>query len=259
MSWIPLFGLAVTLALLLLVERWIHRHLQGTMFLLTGDREIAVVLYALPLMPGILLHEVSHALAAKLLGVSVGRVSVRPKLADERIQLGFVPVEETDIVRASLIGLAPLLTGSAVIVLIGYLFFGIGGLQQALVDGDWTSAPNLLTHFVEMLKAPDVWLWAYVIFAVSNTMMPSRSDRESWTPIVLFLVLAVALAWVAGLGPAIVARLARPVNLVTRWLTVMYGFTIIADLPFLGLIWLVEWAIGRLRGVRVEYGSGRRP
>ncbi|MGD8243733.1 MAG: hypothetical protein PVI63_00890 [Anaerolineae bacterium] len=115
MSWIPLLGLAVTLALLMLTERWIHRHLQGTMLLLAGDREIAVMLYAVPLMPGILLHEVSHALVARMLGVRVGRISIRPKLADERIQLGFVPVEETDLVRASLIGLAPLLTGSAVL------------------------------------------------------------------------------------------------------------------------------------------------
>lgn len=250
MSWIPLFGLAVTLALLLLFERWIHRHLQGTMLLLSGDREIAVVLYALPLMPGILLHEISHALVAKLLGVRVGRVSVRPKLADKRIQLGFVPIEETDAVRASLIGLAPLLTGSAVILLIGYLFFGIGGVQEAFVDGAWRS---LIAHFVEMLRAPDVWLWVYLIFAISNTMLPSQSDRESWTPIILFLVLIVALVWFAGLGPTIIERLGPSLHLATRWLTTMYGFTVIADLPFIGLILLIEWAVGRVRGLRVEY------
>jgi len=250
MSWIPLFGLAVTLALLLLIERWIHRHLQGTMLLLTGDREIAVVLYALPLMPGILLHEISHALVAKLLGVRVGRVSVRPKLTDERIQLGFVPVEETDPVRASLIGLAPLLTGSAVILLIGYLFFGIGGVQRAFVEGAWA---GLIARFIEMIKAPDVWLWAYLIFAVSNTMLPSRSDREPWTPVLLFLAIAAALAWFAGLGPTVLDRLGSPLNLATRWLTAMYGFTIIADLPFVLLILLVEWALGRMKGVRVEY------
>jgi hypothetical protein len=259
MSWIPLLGLAVTLALLLLVERWIHRHLQGTMLLLTGDREIAVVLYALPLMPGILLHEISHALVARLLGVSVGRVSVRPRLAGERIQLGFVPVDETDAVRASLIGLAPLLTGSAVILLIGYLFFDIGELQRAVIDGTWTSPLRLLAHFIEMLKAPDVWLWAYLIFAVSNTMLPSQSDRESWTPIVLFLVLAVTLVWFAGLGPTIIERLGRPLNLATRWLAAMYGFTIMADLPFVALILLVEWVVGRIKGVRVEYGDRQHP
>lgn len=250
MSWMPLIGLAVTLALLLLIERWIHRHLQGTMLLLTGDREMAVVLYALPLMPGILLHEISHAVVAKLLGVRVGRVSVRPKLTNERIQLGFVPVEETDPVRASLIGLAPLLTGSGVILLIGYLFFGIGGVQRAFVEGSWT---GLIARFVEMVRAPDVWLWAYLIFAVSNTMLPSRSDRESWTPVLLFLVIAAVLIWFAGLGPTILERLGRPLNLATRWLTAMYGFTIVADLPFVLLILLVEWALGRIKGVRVEY------
>ena len=256
-----MLGLAVTLALLLLVERWIHRHLQGTMLLLTGDREIAVILYALPLMPGILLHEISHALVAKLLGVRVGKVSIRPKLADERIQLGFVPVEETDAVRASLIGLAPLLTGSAVILLIGYLFFDIGAIigngsgpvEPAYANPGALLPLRLLAHFIGLLRTPDVWLWTYLIFAVSNTMLPSESDRQSWTPVILFLILAVALAWFAGLGPTIVEHLGRPLDLATRWLTTVYGFTIVADLPFMGLILLVEWAIGRIKGVRVEY------
>jgi hypothetical protein len=201
-------------------------------------------------MPGILLHEISHALVAMLLGVQVGRVSIRPKLADERIQLGFVPVEETDPVRASLIGLAPLLSGSAVILLVGYLFFEIGGLQRALINGSWTA---FTAHFAEMVKAPDVWLWAYLIFAVSNTMLPSQSDREPWTPVLLFLILAVALVWFAGWGPLIIERLKAPIQLATGWLALVYGFTIIADLPFIGLIMLFEWGLERARGMRVEY------
>ncbi|MGD2176268.1 MAG: hypothetical protein PVG71_00440 [Anaerolineae bacterium] len=250
MSWIPLLGLAVTLALLVLVERWIHRHLQGTMLILTGDREVAVMLYALPLMPGILLHEVSHALVAKVLGVRVGRVSIRPKLADKRIQLGFVPVEETDFVRASLIGLAPLLTGSAVILLIGYLAFDIGAMQQAFIEADWA---RLVAGFAGMLKAPDIWLWLYLVFTISNAMLPSQSDRRSWTPIILFLVLAAALAWLAGLGPTLVASLSQPLDLATRWLTAVYGFTVLADLPFVLLITLVERIVGRMKSARVEY------
>jgi hypothetical protein len=250
MSWIPLLGLAVTLAVLLLTERWIHRHLQGTMLLLTGDRDVAVMLYALPLMPGILLHEVSHALVAKILGARVGRVSIRPKLAGERIQLGFVPVEETDFVRGSLIGLAPLLAGSAVILLIGYLAFDIDAMQQAFIEADWSS---LVASFSEMLNTPDIWLWLYLIFAISNTMLPSQSDRASWTPIILFVLLAVALAWFAGLGPAIVSSLGQPLDLATRWLAAVYGFTVVADAPFVLLIALVERLLGRVKGVRVEY------
>lgn len=250
MSWLPWLGLAVTLGLLLVIERWIHRHLQGTMLLLVGDREIAVVLYALPLMPGIVLHEVSHALTARLLGVRAGRVSIGPRLADGRIQLGFVPVEETDFVRASLIGLAPLLAGTAVILLIGYSVFDIGVMQQGFVNGDWVEAAKGLA---ETVKAPDVWLWLYLIFAVSNTMLPSDSDREAWMPILLFMGLVLVLAWVAGLGPKIVDYLGQPLDLAALWLTAMYVFTIAADLPFVLLIALLERVLGRLKGVRVEY------
>jgi hypothetical protein len=250
MSWLPWLGLAVTLGLLLVIERWIHRHLQGTMLLLVGDREIAVVLYALPLMPGIVLHEVSHALTARLLGVRAGRVSIGPRLADGRIQLGFVPVEETDFVRASLIGLAPLLAGTAVILLISYSVFDIGVMQQGFVNGDWVEAAKGLA---ETVKAPDVWLWLYLIFAVSNTMLPSDSDREAWMPILLFMGLVLVLAWVAGLGPKIVDYLGQPLDLAALWLTAMYVFTIAADLPFVLLIALLERVLGRLKGVHVEY------
>ncbi|MEE9616464.1 MAG: hypothetical protein V3T90_05600 [Anaerolineae bacterium] len=250
MYWTPLLWLAATLALLLLIERWIHRHLQGVMLLLTGDPDIAVVLYALPLLPGIFVHELSHALAAILLGARVGRISIRPKRTGQRVQLGFVPVEKTDVVRASLIGLAPLLVGSGVILLIGYWAFDIGTLGGALVTGDLA---NLIAGLLRTLKASDAWIWSYVIFAVSNTMLPSRADRQAWTPVILFLLLAGVLIWVAGLGPAVVESLAEPLTTALRWLATMCTLTIAIDLPFALLIALVERVLGQVKGVRVEY------
>jgi len=250
MNWTPLLWLAVTLALLLLVERWIHRHLQGVMLLLTGTPEVAVLLYALPLLPGIFLHELSHAFAAVLLGVRVGRISIRPKLAGQRVQLGFVPVEKTDAVRASLIGLAPLLAGSAATLLIGYRVFGLGTLGTALAAEGWA---NLVPGLLSALGAPDAWLWAYVIFAVSNTMLPSRADRQAWTPVIIFLLLIGVLVWAAGLGPAVVEGLAEPATTALRWLATMCALTVAIDLPFMLLIALVERLSERLKGMRVEY------
>jgi len=247
---LPLLWLAATLVFLLLIERWIHRHMQGVMLLLTGDPEFAVVLYALPLLPGIFLHELSHALTAILLGVRVGRISIRPKRAGQRVQLGFVPVEKTDVVRASLIGLAPLLVGSGVILLIGHQVFGIGTVGAAIAAGDWAS---LTTWLPGALRASDAWVWAYVIFTVSNTMLPSRADRQAWTPVILFLLLMGVLIWVAGLGSAVVESLAEPLTTALRWLTVMCVLTIAVDLPFLLLIALMERLLGRVKGVRVEY------
>jgi hypothetical protein len=250
MNWVPFLWLAATLGLLLLIERWIHRHLQGVMLLLTSDPEMAMVLYALPLLPGIVLHEASHAVMAILLGARVGRISIRPKLAGQRIQLGFVPVEKTDAVRASLIGLAPLLAGSGVILLIGYLIFDIGAVGTALVAGDWAS---VLAGLEGMPKAPDAWIWAYVIFAVGNTMLPSRADRQAWLPVILFLLLALALIWVIGFGPAFFSGLSEPLALALHWLAMMCTLTLIVDLPFALAAALAEKLLERIRGFRVEY------
>jgi hypothetical protein len=250
MNWTPLLWLTATLLLLLVIERWIHRHLQGTMLLLTGDSEIAVVLYALPLLPGIIIHELSHALTAALLGVRVGRISIRPRRTGQHVQLGFVPVEKTDAVRNSLIGLAPLLIGSSIILLIGHLVFGVDSVETALSQGNW---PNALEGLLGMLDAPDTWLWAYVVFVVSNTMLPSRADRQAWAPVILFLLLIGALVWVAGLGPAILAGLASPLGTALRWLAMICGLTIAVDLPVMFLITVAERLLERVKGVRVEY------
>jgi hypothetical protein len=247
MNWTPFLWLAATLGILLLVERWIHRHLQGTMLLLTGEPEMAMVLYALPLLPGILLHEASHALVAVLLGARIGRISIHPKLVGQRIQLGFVPVEKTDAVRASLIGLAPLLVGSGIILLIGYTAFGIGTVGAALETGDWV---QVVEGLVGMVEASDAGIWAYVIFAVGNTMLPSRADRQAWLP---FLLLARALIWVAGLGPTVVANLSQPLVVALYWLAMMCTLTLIVDLPFTLVIALAEKLLERIKGYQVEY------
>ena len=104
-----------------------------------------------------------------------------------------------------------------------------------------------------MLKTPDVWLWAYVLFAVSNTMMPSRADRQAWTPVILFLLLIGVLIWATGFGPAIVEGLAQPLGLSLRWLATMCTVTIAVDLPFVALLALVEKLLERLRGWQVDY------
>ena len=65
----PLFWVVFSLIILLFMQRWIHTHLHGLFLLLMGKPERAVVLYALFLFPGVLLHEVSHWLAATFLGV----------------------------------------------------------------------------------------------------------------------------------------------------------------------------------------------
>jgi hypothetical protein len=247
MDWTSFLWFAAALVLLLLLERWIHRHLQGTMLLLTGDPDIAVWLYAIPLLPGVALHEISHAIAGWLLGAHVGRISIFPARADGRVQLGFVPVEKMGLVRTALVGLAPLVVGCLVLVFIGFKGLQLGSAVDALVEQDW---PALIDGVQEVFQAPGMWIWAYLAFAVSNTMLPSRSDMRAWPAIALFLAIVAGLVVLLDLGSVLMEPLAGGL----RWLAVACGLTVLIDLPFALTILVLEMAMGRLKGMRVEYG-----
>lgn len=89
-------------------QRWLHRELQAVFLTLTRRPDAALGLFALFLFPGVLLHEVSHWAAARLLGVPTGRISLIPRaLPGGRLRLGYVQTAQTNLVKDALIGLRP--------------------------------------------------------------------------------------------------------------------------------------------------------
>ncbi len=247
--WMVIAFFAV-LALLLWADRWLHRHLQGVMLLITKDREVALWLYAIVLLPGVALHELSHALVAAILGVRIGRINILPRKVGKRIQLGFVPVEETDFVRASLIGAAPLVFGGLTVVLLGSVVFGTPAVVAALSAGEWLAA---LEGLAAAFHAPDAWLWAYIVFAVSNTMLPSRSDVHAWPVLAGVLLLIVAGVLLAGGGAILLNGFGHLLTMAARWMVLLGGSTLLIDIPFFLIIYLAQKLLEHLRGVQLEY------
>jgi hypothetical protein len=83
-------GLAflLTAGLLYLTQRALHRNLQLALHRLARDPEAALVLYWALLFPGVLLHELSHWIAALLLGIRRYRFVFWPRRMGGRIRLG---------------------------------------------------------------------------------------------------------------------------------------------------------------------------
>jgi hypothetical protein len=242
----------MTLVLLVLVQRWVHQHLHGVAYLLSGHEDMALMLYALPLLPGVALHELSHALMARLLRVQTANLTVVPRRqADGHVRLGSVQVERVDVIRGSLIGLAPLLAGSLTILLIIRFAFDVSTLGVAVQRGD---IAGLLSSLGGVLRAPDAWLWLYLLFSIANAMMPSPSDRETWPPVILFSLLLLSLAVALGLNSAL-EGLGVIADQALRWLAAAFTITLIVDVPFVVIIFLLEATSGRALGRRVEYTS----
>lgn len=250
----PFFWVAVTLPLLLLLQRWIHRHLRGLTYLLTGNMNWAVVAYAIILFPGVLLHELSHWVAALLLRVRTGSISLLPKMQkDGSIQLGYVEYYKgrtLDPVRESLVGGAPLLTGTIVLLLIGYHVFDVTALTAAVQSGQVRSLTEALGALFE---TPDFLVWLYLIFAVSTAMMPSPSDRRAWPAFLVLLVLIAAVVYLLDLESILFTELAQPVLTTFANLGLAFSLAVGVDIVFIMIIYLLEQLVSNLKGVELRY------
>ncbi len=233
--WMPLVALVVTLLPLLWVKRWITRHLQELSMRWVGDPDVALIVYFVIVLPGVVVHELSHWLMASLLGVGVRKLTIGPvrKGRSRRVSLGSIQVGKVDPVRASLIGLAPLLGGSAVIFLIGHYVLSVSDLTNAvLVEG----VDGILSGLDYLVHVADFGLWLYLIFAVSNAMLPSVSDMTTVRPVLIFLaIVATAVLLVAGV-PAIPDEVVKAVNGAAGYLATAFALTLAADAVFMVII-----------------------
>jgi hypothetical protein len=255
-SLMPFFWVLVTLPILLVMQRWIHQHLHGIAFLLMGQPGRAVVLYAIVLLPGVFLHEASHWLAATLLGVRTGTFSVIPRQQpDGSVQLGYVEYYKSrslDPVRESIIGGAPLITGTAVILLISYHIFNYPQLAALVQTGEVRA---LTIALEQLLRTPDFFLWLYLIFAIATAMMPSQSDRRAWPAFSIALVVFALILNLLGLFDVVANSLARPAAVMFGYLGLAFSLAIGVNIFFMVIIAFLEWLISRVRGVSVLYNQ----
>ncbi len=243
---------AIVFALTILLQRWLHRHIQGFALALTGNPGCAVRLLFYLLLPGILLHEMSHYVAARLLFVRTGGINLGIGRAGRKhISLGSVTIERSDPVRTSLIGVAPFLVGIGAIWLIAGAGFDL-----------WpTAGPTLeqmVSRVLEYSHDWTTWLDVYLIFAVSTAMIPSESDREPWGPVVTVLGSLVAVLLLMGWTPRMPGEWVLPARRFLDALIFALGIAVIVNGAVAILLWLVELVVAQFRRHRVAYPPRRR-
>ena len=239
-------------ALTILLQRWLHQHIQGLGLALTGNPGCAVRLLFYLLLPGVLLHEASHYVVAKLLlvrtnGMNIGIGSTRRK----QISLGSVSIERTDPIRESVIGVAPFIVGLTAIWLIVGWGFGV-----------WPNSGLAVTQMIERVRdyANDwtTWLDLYLVFAVSTAMIPSESDREPWGPVMTVFGVGVAVLFLLGWTPRVPQDFVTLARQLLDALTFALGIAVIVNGVIAVLLWVLERMLERISGKRVEYRVRRR-
>jgi hypothetical protein len=241
--------LVLSLGPFLVVQRWLHRELQALLLLITRRQDLALGLFSLFFFPGVLLHETSHFCVARLLGVRTGRFSLLPKLTEEgKLRMGYVETEQAGVVADAFIGTAPLLIGGAVIALLGSVFLGLAPLGGLLRQGEWGA---LFQGLLAVPQRNDFWLWFYLAFTVSSTMLPSASDRHSWLPVGIGLGLVLIVMLIAGAGPWLINNLGPWFNQVLLGLALIFGISLALHLVLVLPIWGLRHLVSRLTGLKV--------
>ncbi len=200
----------VMLVPLVLLQRLLHREIQAVFLIVTRDPRFTIIFFQILFLPGVFLHELSHLLTAKLLRVRTGGFSVIPRaLPNGRLQLGYVETAKSDIVRDSLIGAAPLIFGTLFVAYVAIDRLDMRVLCDTFRNGQF----ELFWLGIRLLPTvKDFYLWFYLAFAVSSTMMPSESDRHAWLELVISVGILFALALLVGAGPWMLENVAPLVS-----------------------------------------------
>ncbi len=246
-----LIGLTLLLVLLARLSAWISIHLQGIAYLLTRNQNIAVLFMFLVLAPGVFLHELSHWLVARLLGVSTTGFRVWPRrMRGRTVQMGAVEVRGGGPISLALIGIAPFLVGTVLLILLGgWLHVPPRGLSDWRTWLSWQRWSFLLTFF----KQGD-WPWRfYAIWLISTSMMPSAADRGPLKPVLLIILILAIGGLLLGLGPPFLRAVGPTVLHFSDILAGAFWLAVIGNTIVALLLLVVELLLGSILGVHVEY------
>ncbi|HPH94441.1 MAG TPA: hypothetical protein PKW33_01110 [Anaerolineaceae bacterium] len=245
-----LIWLLLMLGPFLFLQRRVHHEIQAVFWLTFRHAEVAMILFAVLFFPGVFLHEASHFLAAKILRVRTGRVSLLPRVLPKgKLQLGFVEIYPTDGIREALIGLAPLLTGGLLVAWIGMDALALQPLGAVIFEGKLDLiAPTL----AQTVMQPDFGIWFYLAFAISSSMLPSESDRRTWLPMVIFIGLMAGLVLLAGAGPWLMENLGPVVNEMLRSAALVFAISLLMHVVIWAPVVLVRKLLNRVTGLVVE-------
>lgn len=243
------FWFVLMLVPLIILQRLLHREIQAVFLILTRNAQITMGVFQFIFLPGVLLHETSHFLMAKLLRVPTGRFSILPKpLPDGRLQMGYVETAKADIVRDSLIGAAPLIIGTLFVAYAAIYQLEMRVLWDVLRDGKF----NLFWMGIRALpNVQDFYLWLYLTFAVSSMMMPSESDRHAWLELVISVGVLFSIALLIGAGPWMLNNVAPLISNFLSSVAVIFGLSSLVHVVLVLPTALIHKLLTRITGVDV--------
>lgn len=143
----------VLLVIVFLLSQTTTKSLSQLLMHVLHSQSAAIHVLAFLFLPGVVLHELSHLLVANMLLVPTGEVEFFPEIHGNQVKMGSVAIAKTDPLRRFLIGVAPVIGGIGVLLL-------------------------LAVYMSSFILSWQTLLFFYCLFEVTNTMFSSSKDME---------------------------------------------------------------------------------
>lgn len=237
-----MFLFIASLLALLFLRNKLTQSIFNTLSLISKKERLVTILYALLFLPGVIVHEGSHWLMAKLLRVPTYKFSLVPEwISSGTLRFGYVEISKTDSIRGSIIGISPLIAGSVIVLWIASFQFGF------ITDPNMSQWGAMQSWFESVIQTPNFGLWLYFLLTISNMMLPSASDRRAWLRATIILLAISFGLYLLGFGPVVGAWLEEPILGIFSGLTQAFSISSILDIFFLIPIAILEQFLRRVR------------
>ncbi len=162
--------------ILFLLSRTLINLLFTLFYRTTRSKKISIYLLSFLFLPGTIIHELAHAMMAGILQVHVGKMEFIPKLDGNNLKMGSVEIGRTDPIRRILVGTAPFLFGTSILVA---TFF-------------YAAQNNLFDHQLYII------VMSYLVFEIGNTMFSSKKDMEGTLEVIFALIFIAVVFYLVG-------------------------------------------------------------
>ncbi len=244
-------------ALLRQLERWLHQHIFKVGWLVTKSFQTTTILYYTFFLPGVVLHELSYWFAAGVLNVHA-KGSIKWPEAQEiaELDLSFVELaKNVSPFRLGIITLAPILAGLGAVWIIANNILQFNNFFATLSTGDLADVTSAIRG---LTSAADFWLWIYILFTISNTMLPKLQNLCGLRVILTAIgIVAVILIFIGVGNEVVLAALVGPVTDALYLLSGAFTVIILIDLMFVAILGTVEAFIERVTGDSAMFRRGK--
>lgn len=164
----------VELFLLFLLSKTLTTLIASFFYRVTKRKKLTIYLLAMLFFPGTFIHEIAHYFMARILFVPVYKIEFFPTLHETSVKLGSVIIRKPDFIRNLLIGVAPFLAGTTLLLSIIY----------------FVTKKGLTNDFFIIL------LVGYAVFEIGNTMFSSKKDLDGLLKFLLLLLVLLVFFFI---------------------------------------------------------------